>query len=174
MLCVPVGGIGDATSLRQYFVICPPTRVVLPNVFMQTTSPCTFSVTPAVLASCSSYCPFAANGVAGSVLSATNEYFSLAMPKAGTPVGKPTWPDARLPLAACAEAAICGRRGVVGGRGRRSNGPSGVNPTRSSAGASLRLGPPSGAVSVRLVTGSAHAASVAQRTTRLGRADFDM
>jgi hypothetical protein len=54
-------------------VIGPEARAVLPNVIMQSTSPWILIVVPAPVLYCTWYCPFAASGVAGSVLSAAKE-----------------------------------------------------------------------------------------------------
>jgi hypothetical protein len=85
-------------------------------------------VFPVVVVSMISYCPFAAS-VAGSVLSATYEYFSLAMMVPGHPEGNPTCPDERLPAAARGAAAICAAASVAKASSvawANSTGPSGV------------------------------------------------
>src|SRR5215212_627112 len=77
MLCVAFGLIGRGIPLMTTLVSCPAILVVLPTVLMQITSPWNSCTAPVADVSVMSYCPFAANGVRGSVRSATKEYSSV-------------------------------------------------------------------------------------------------
>src|SRR5690348_2987583 len=67
MLCEAKGLIGRGIPLTTTLVSCPAILVVFPTVLMQITSPWNSCNAPVAEVSVMSYCPFAANGVRGSV-----------------------------------------------------------------------------------------------------------
>src|SRR5687768_15316879 len=80
MLWEAAGLIARGMPLTTTLVICPTILAVLTLTFMQITAPWISCTTPVAVIIVKSYCPFAARGVGELlVLSATNEYCSLAM-----------------------------------------------------------------------------------------------